>query len=260
MSKSESNSKSENRAGLPAEWETPPLMTIGDTTAWLFDMDEDRFEALESLVSGQEAARGARLRNPIQQKRWLRGRGLLRVSLAHWLGTTPGGVEFEYNEQGKPRIASDRMGHIPLASQLRFNISHCRNSLLLAISSRGELGVDIEGVERHCDYLSIARHQFPPEDVRRLELLQESGRAEEFYRVWTLREAAMKAAGTGLSVALAIGSMPVKSLDGEFDLTTVTANNREQRWRVRQTRVFLCSQAVFAVLVAENSADSAAVR
>ena len=80
-----------------------------------------------------------------------------------------------------------------------FSISHSDSSWAVLIDER-ECGLDIQ-YGRSCDFLSIARRFFNPEDaaaVGGIYSMGESAEAEaraEFFRIWTKREALIKALG-----------------------------------------------------------------
>ncbi|HKO54622.1 MAG TPA: 4'-phosphopantetheinyl transferase superfamily protein [Thermoanaerobaculia bacterium] len=103
------------------------------------------------------------------------GRALLR----HVLGE----VEVERGEGGKPRLAS---------GELHFNISHSGELVAVAIAME-PVGIDVEEIRPTRELLAIARRFFSAEEARRVE--QD---ADQFFRVWTAKEAIVKAIGSGV--------------------------------------------------------------
>ena len=87
------------------------------------------------------------------------------------------------NRFGKPFINN---------SGLFFNLSHSRNSFLIGINTIGRIGVDIEA-DMPDDTDTIADFSFS-ENER--ELFRRN--PENFLKIWTQKEAFLKAAGTGL--------------------------------------------------------------
>ena len=81
----------------------------------------------------------------------------------------------------------------------KFSISHSDGSWAVLIDKR-ECGLDIQ-YERSCDFLMIARRFFNPEDAAAVGGIYSMGEAAEpesraeFFRIWTKREALVKALG-----------------------------------------------------------------
>ncbi|HYV67108.1 MAG TPA: 4'-phosphopantetheinyl transferase superfamily protein, partial [Myxococcales bacterium] len=85
----------------------------------------------------------------------------------------------------------------PLASELRFNLSHSGQRALIALA-RQEVGADIEWLKkRRAD--DIARRFFAPGEQQRLFELPPGEREAAFFRLWTCKEAFLKVTGEGLS-------------------------------------------------------------
>ena len=119
--------------------------------------------------------------------RWGAGRGLLREVLGAALGIDPAAVEFRYGAHGKPFVEG-----------LRFNISHSGGRALIALA-RVEVGADIE-LPRPRRTDDIARRFYAPGEVQRLFAIADpAARTDAFFRLWTCKEAFLKATGEGLS-------------------------------------------------------------
>jgi 4'-phosphopantetheinyl transferase len=71
--------------------------------------------------------------------------------------------------------------------------------------------VDTETADRETDALDLAARFFAPAEAARLATLPEPARSLEFLRIWTLKEAFVKALGLGMSLPLnrfAFGAAP----------------------------------------------------
>ena len=75
-----------------------------------------------------------------------------------------------------------------------FNISHSREKVLVGFSDQYEIGVDIE-YKQAVDVSAFASY-FHPEEIDFLESNEHS--LEAFYKIWTRKEALLKAIGVGL--------------------------------------------------------------
>jgi 4'-phosphopantetheinyl transferase len=93
---------------------------------------------------------------------------------------------FEYGEHGKPAI----VGY----PHIHFNISHCREAVICAVSDR-PVGVDIESVREYKD--SLVNYTMNEREVAQIA---QARRPElEFIRLWTMKEAVLKWSGTGIN-------------------------------------------------------------
>lgn len=102
--------------------------------------------------------------------------------------------EIVRSERGKP--------YAPALDGFDFNLSHARNQVLIAIAREQPLGVDIEHGDRRIDVDGLARRFFAPAEADALAALSPALRLAAFQRLWTCKEAVLKALGAGLSFGL----------------------------------------------------------
>lgn len=155
--------------------------------------DADREARAFALLDDEEAARWHRFRAAAPRRRFALCRAALRVALAERLGCPERRLSFGYGEHGKPFAVVDGR---PAA--VGFNVSHGGRHGLIAVAARGWLGVDVEERVPGRDLAGIGGMIYGPTERR---LLAEAGGSRAlrlFYRIWTLKEALIKAAGTGL--------------------------------------------------------------
>lgn len=152
---------------------------------------------LHTLLNGEERQRAARFHFPADQRRYIVGRGTLRVLLGHYLQTPPAQLTFAYNAYGKPEVAGTAE-RLPL----HFNLSHSGEHALYAIAQQRVVGIDIEWMRTNIEYLDLARHVFSPYEQAILTALPRTEQLAAFYRGWTRKEAFIKARGMGLSLPL----------------------------------------------------------
>lgn len=124
------------------------------------------------------------------------GRAALRRVLASYLDVEPAAIGFTAARHGKPRLAA------PFDDTILFNWSHCRQLAVIAVARGVEPGIDIERVDRRVSFDAIARRWFAPSEQAQLRALQPSARREAFLRMWTAKEAVLKATGKGISHGL----------------------------------------------------------
>lgn len=182
---------------VPAVWEA----RLTDDGATLSE--------LTSLLSAEERARLERLQGREDQKRFLVGRGLLRLFVGAHTGTPAHEVAFNYGPAGKPCVASS-VG-VPV---LHFNVSHSGNLVLFAFHPTQEVGVDVEKMRPHNDLAAVAERVFPADEFEPWQRLDPQERYTAFFRIWTRHEARLKTLGSGFSDA----SNPLASGVTLFDL------------------------------------------
>lgn len=102
-------------------------------------------------------------------------------------------VDIDYDARGKAHVRGDI---------LHFNVSHSGEALALAVSRSQPLGVDLEHARRPRRALDLARRFFAPDEAKILEGLPESERQIAFLRLWTCKEAWVKADGGGIAAGL----------------------------------------------------------
>jgi 4'-phosphopantetheinyl transferase len=155
----------------------------------------------------------------VWQTRWTSDEGDLPfvALLAAYAG--PDAPAIVRGEHGKPRFPAPW-------NTLGFNWSHSGDRALFAIG-RGaegfEVGVDIERVRPRPRALELAARFFAPEEAALLTALPEGERLNGFLRLWTAKEAVLKANGGGLSYGLHRASFRLKragmtpvAFDGEI--------------------------------------------
>ena len=153
-------------------------------------------QAYIALLSDEEAARWRAFAFDRDRHVYLVARALARTVLGEALGMAPARIEFQQGPYGKPSLGGAAAG-----AGLRFNLSHTKGMVALALAQGRELGVDVEGVERRAA-LDIAWENFSRDEVRELSARQGRAQADRFWTLWTLKEAYLKALGCGLNAPL----------------------------------------------------------
>lgn len=124
--------------------------------------------------------------------RYMTGRILTRLLSAHYLGIESSEIVFKQNLYGKPFIVNNTQ------KNLYYNISHSGEYVLLAFTYIGAVGIDVEEEKWLPEYKDLA-HNFHKEEY---EKICETSDIEMFYRLWTAKEAYVKAVGKGLQIGL----------------------------------------------------------
>ena len=179
----------------------PPSKSIATNASAIIDVwhanlafTETEIAHLSRCVDTEEERRASNFHLPRDRHRFLSARGVLRHILAPYVDTEPGRLGFAYGPQGKPFLHRHPDVH--------FNLSHTADVLLVAVARGRRLGVDVEHIipEAVVDEV-IGTVSSEPERMI-LRDLDPIARQVNFSRLWTRKEAYIKADGRGLSLDL----------------------------------------------------------
>ena len=151
--------------------------------------DEER-ESHRAILSAEEQTRAGRFLFDADRDRSLAARGGLRLILSAYSGVRPADFVFKTGSHGKPSLFAPG---IPL----EFNVSHSGDCVLVGVTRESPCGVDIERSRSSRSELAIAERFF---GARELDWLKQTEGG--FLRLWTAKEAIIKAVGRGLSIPL----------------------------------------------------------
>ena len=164
-------------------------------------------EDLALVLSAGERDRAARFRFDDDARRYTAAHGWLRLVLGSATGTAPAEVTLTTGP-GKPALAG---GEGPC-----FNLSHAGHLALIAVAS-AEVGVDVEPLAAGERWESMVDVVCCEREAAALQALPAGQRRDGFVRLWTAKEAYLKAIGAGLvvdprsvEVSLSDGLQPVR--------------------------------------------------
>lgn len=180
------------RARTPTEPDEVLVWTVS------LDVDADRQRAYRSLLSTDELDRASRFRFDRHRARYIVGRGVLRNVLASSLGARPTELTFACGPFGKPELAGAHRD-----SGLHFNLAHCEDLALVAVSAIGSVGVDVEILRPVGEMDELVRRFFAPAEAAEFRQLDPKHKPEAFFNLWTRKEALLKATGQGIAHCLA---------------------------------------------------------
>ena len=194
-------------------WSMPPAQpTVAEDEVHLWrailDVPQGRIAKLAEVLSADERGRAGRIALDRGRARYIAGRHVLRTILSSYLGLGPEQIQFTYGPQGKPGLAPEQA-----SSRLSFSLAHSRNRILVAVTQRRAVGVDVEFVRPLFDAAGIVGRIFSAREQAALDALPPGQRLEGFFHGWTCKEAWLKATSVGLvwppdwfSVSLAPGA------------------------------------------------------
>jgi len=166
-------------------WLATEASTPADWRRWLLLLDHD------------ERQRAARFGLELDRREFIAAHALLRTMLAFYLARPAAAWRFCADAEGKPAVAAETA-----SPACQFNISHTRGLVTAAVATHGRIGIDVERIDETKADFSVAETYFAPSEVALLQSMPESQRPVWFFRLWTLKEAYLKAIGTGLGAPL----------------------------------------------------------
>ena len=174
-----------------------PWRETGGSLILHVDLRPDRRRERQALaiLDDREQARWRGFRGQDSRRRFALSRAALRINLCDRLGCANGDLSFGSLEHGKPYA---KVNGVP--SGASFNVSHSGEHGLVGFAEQGEFGVDLEVRVPGRDFDGIGRIVYGPREMRALCAATGTGKVNLFYRFWSLKEALIKALGTGFSL------------------------------------------------------------
>jgi 4'-phosphopantetheinyl transferase len=190
------------------------------------------------LLTEEEVRRGGAYRSDNDGRRFALGRVMLRAILGLHLDRDPKSIALQVDRHGKPKLVEPE-------GKLFFNLSHSTETCVLAVCGSSEVGIDVEDTREVSDLNLLASSVLTPREREALEMAPLPSRDKLFLRCWTRKEALLKCAGIGLSVAPNLVDV---SADAPMDSAAVALRLRDSQRHYRMWDLDL-DEAVGAVAV-----------
>ena len=206
-----------------------PFRTVGSASVLHVDLAADserEWSSLACLDEG-ELSRWRRFEYAGPRRQFVLCRAALRAVLCRALDCRNDELAFEVSTHGKPfAMVRDQ------PADIQFSVSHAGEHGLIALAPKGRLGVDIEdrATRRRLDLLVEAA--LGAEE--RAEVAERHGAAQLdlFLRLWTMKEALMKACGEGFRLDATTFEIPSALRHGETSGTLQLPGIPGVTWRL----------------------------
>jgi 4'-phosphopantetheinyl transferase len=153
--------------------------------------------AAQGMLDSRETKGAERFVHNVHRRRYVARHAAARSILGWCLGAAPRDVGYAFScavcgspEHGKPLVRD-------AACPVRFSMSSSADGAVVAVSFDGDVGIDIEAVDRRVDHHALIGH-YAPAERRALYLLDEVERPRAILESWTRKEAYAKVLGLGL--------------------------------------------------------------
>jgi len=201
------------KQGWPVETKTPVLPAAA-LHLWLIPTCQPDvvLNRAYATLATDEQARADRFRVKHVRQQYIIAHAALRSLLAEYQQVPANDLNFIPGERGKPLL--DTRDH---PAPLHFNLSHSGEYALLGLCRDHPLGVDIEQQNKNRDISGLTKRFFTTTEARQLEGLSDPAQLAHFYRLWTCKEALLKAEGVGIT-----GGLDGFAIDLQQDLPVST--------------------------------------
>ena len=148
---------------------------------------------------------------------------ILKQLLAKFYQIPIAEILIEVNDQGKPFYNSTN------AAPIYFNVADSADTILIAFSYE-PIGIDIEKIENNFQYDDIMNAHFSTGEI--IGLQNADNKLECFYRIWTRKEAILKADGAGL-----INNLPALSVADGVNMIVENPISLDGEWHINSARL-----------------------
>lgn len=189
--------------------------------------DADHEARAFDLLHDDEKRRCRRFWVETARRRFALCRAALRINLTERLGCSNRQLSFGYLDHGKP-FAKVNGRRAPAG----FNVSHSGSHGLIALAEHHSLGVDVEERLPRRDLDGIADSVYGSTERCALATAKGQRKLHLFYRLWSLKEALIKALGSGFSLDPAGFEVPEPMLHGARSGTFRFPRTPSTTWRL----------------------------
>jgi 4'-phosphopantetheinyl transferase len=134
-------------------------------------------------------------RNSAATRNYILRHGVLRSILAQYTHQDPELVALVTGKNGKPEL--DPQGR---SADVFFNLSHTSEKILIGVTLKRRIGVDIVKMEPAYTFHKSAEYILTPAEKRFLKSIEPALRYQTFFRLWAIKEAILKATGSTLAL------------------------------------------------------------
>ncbi|ABG53648.1 MAG: 4'-phosphopantetheinyl transferase superfamily protein [Trichodesmium sp. St16_bin4-tuft] len=153
-------------------------------------LSSDKIEELSTILSPDEKNRANKFYFEKDKNRFIIARGTLRTILSRYLNIEPKKLQFTYSDRGKPYLKN---------TSILFNLSHSQDLALYGITKINLIGIDLEYIRPMNDAVNLAKRFFSLQEYKLISQLPPQKQQETFFKIWTCKEAYLKATGDGLA-------------------------------------------------------------
>jgi len=161
------------------------------------DLPDEQVNNLAAKLNDEEQLRADKFLLKRKAREFIVSRTALKTILACVLQRTPNELMFKAGVNGKPYLVNNN-----LPVPLHFNLAHSDELALIAVTTSGQIGIDIEKIRTDIDHDNLSRRFFSAREYAALQQINDQDRLSAFFATWTRKEAVVKATGSGIATSL----------------------------------------------------------
>lgn len=201
------------------DWKCTPIVPGGTDYLHLYKIslieEKCRLQTFDALLSSEEQFKARHYARKQDQDHFMITRVALRSILSKYTGLDPLSFQFDLGMGNKPFVQTN--------TPVFFNLSNSSGWVLVAVSNK-DVGVDIEFIDPDFSPNDVVHEYFSLAEVNYLDT-QRNNLA--FYKLWTRKEAFLKATGQGIGDHLKF----TPSLNGLHQLNPLLIGS-DRNWKV----------------------------
>jgi len=147
-------------------------------------------DSIWECLSSKELMRASRFYHVNDRMRFLIGRHVVRNLLGRYHNVPAADVDIQLSADGRPEYAGP----------LDFNVSHSGDRVLCGLSYSANIGVDVEEINSNYPEEVIETIFSDKEQDEYAKLVSRLDKTVFFYKIWTRKEAVLKAIGKGFLI------------------------------------------------------------
>ena len=180
-------------------------------TLLVTENDQKNIHKFSHVLSAEELCRLDQINHKQSKLEYQAAHILCRIMLSNFSDVAPADWLFKIGEHGKPEI-NKKLNR----KNLRFNISHTNGMVACALTTKYDIGVDLEWPSRNSQMYKIAEKKFSDIEFNYFKASSPTEQSKIFFSLWTLKESYLKAVGKGLRIPLDSFSFDLNTLEISF--------------------------------------------
>ena len=211
--------------------------------------DLDRYyPVLSRFISADEVTKAAGFKKSKDTQKYILRHGMTRAVLGQYIKKDPREIRFVHDGSGKPNLDPEGDAH-----DIRFSLSRTDEMVCLGISKKSRIGLDIVKSDSRYPFFATAQYLFTPGERRWIAQMTPRGQHVRFFRIWSLKEALLKATGGDVHMMKdtdVSGIMTNHFLDGYYP---VSIGKKELLFFIRECGYDIGHHCTLATMPATNT-------